>query len=549
MLLLLLSCDAPLGDTEPKSQQPAPSPTRVAPQASFSLDTLAITWKGKQTKVAEGEILLKLVESPLRKAAFDSMGTLGTTILKQPNKLNWMRIKIPATQKLDTTVIDNYRKLPGVLQAQPNFVNTDHAFIPDDLDDQQWALNNTGQAPANGTNDADVDAPEAWDVTTGSSDVIIAILDSGIPMQNGQLSHLDLDDPNKIILGPDYVGDGGGVRDERGHGTHVAGIAGAETDNDDGIAGTCPECRLMIIQLTEPVNGSFFDSDFQDAVMYAVDHNADIINLSVGGPASPTKEDAVEYAQDNNVLLVASAGNDNGGAVVHPAAYASDYSNVIAVSATDHNDEFSTFSSSGPEVSLSAPGGFGGTEDADDIWSTTPDYAVTLGTALDYDYLSGTSMAAPHVAGAAALKLAEDPSLTPGDIKNGLQHTADKVPDMNGAYRTDEFGRGRLNIYEAVRPLDVNITGPGYVDAGQSYNWTANASGGTPSYTYFWYWRSQTTYPNWNYFGTTQLPDQDFTFESSMVPSGQSTAWLRVVVEHQGSGNEEYVYRVIVNNP
>lgn len=288
LLLLFSSCDTPLGDTEFKSQHPAPSLSDVATQFSSSPDTVeTITWKGKQTKVIEGEILLKLANSLSRKATLDSIETMGATILKQPNKLGWVQVEIPSASKLDTILIEKYRKLPGVLNAHPNFVNTGHVFIPDDLDDRQWALNNTGQAPANGTADADVDAPEAWDVTTGSSDVIIAILDSGIPMQNGQLSHPDLNDPNKMILGPDYVVDGGGVRDESGHGTHVAGIAGAETDNDTGIAGTCPSCRLMIIQLMDE-NIVFNDLDLQDAVIHAVDNDADIINLSGGGPASQT---------------------------------------------------------------------------------------------------------------------------------------------------------------------------------------------------------------------------------------------------------------------
>lgn len=215
-------------------------------------------------------------------------------------------------------------------------------------------------------------------------------------------------------------------------------------------------------------------------------------------------------------------------------------------SATDHNDEIAGYSSVGPEISLAAPGGF---ENADDIWSTTPNYAVTLGTALDYAYLAGTSMAAPYVAGAAALKLSADPSLIPGDIKYGLQLTADKVSGMNGAYRTDEYGRGRLNIYEAVRPLSVSISRPSQVDAGQSHNWTVSASGGTPSYTYFWYWRSELTYPDWDYYTTTQLQNFNFRFDSYMVPSGWSTAWLRVVVQHQGSGTEEGVYTVRVYKP
>lgn len=560
MLLLLSSCDAPLGDTESKPQQPASSATSVAPQLSSSPDTVevggkpteTILWNGQQITVIEGEIALKLAVGPGRAAVLDSVDSRGAAVVRPLDKLGWMTVRIPSGDSLEAA-LKRYRELPDVLFAEPNGIIREATLFPDDLDDRQWALNNTGQAPAGGTADADVDAPEAWDVTTGSSDVIIAILDSGIPMQNGQLSHPDLDDPNKIILGPDYVGDGGGVRDERGHGTHVAGIAGAETDNDDGISGVCWNCRLMIIQVTDANGFGTFDS-FYDGVIWAVGNTSSgdqlVINASLGSEQDNQRYiDAIEYAENNNTLMVAAAGNENGGAVLYPAAHAPDYNNLIAVSATDHDDEIAGYSSVGSEVSLAAPGGFGGTPNADDIWSTTPNYAVTLGTDSNYDYLFGTSMAAPYVAGAAALKLAEDPSLTPTAIKNGLQHTVDKVPDMNGEYRTDEYGRGRLNIYEAVRPLDVYITGPSQVDAGQSYIWTSNASGGTPSYTYDWYWRSESTYPDWNFYTTTQSTDFNFTFESNMVPSGESTAWLKVELKHQGSGTEEDVYTVRVSNP
>lgn len=545
--------------------------------------TETILWNGKQITVIEGEIALKLAEGPGRSAALDSVAARNADIVRPLDKLGWMTGRIPAGDSLEAA-LDDYQKLSGVLYAEPNGITRITTLIPDDLDGRQWALNNTGQAPANGTADADVDAPEAWGVTTGSQDVIIAILDSGIPMQNGQLSHPDLDDPNKMILGPDFIEDPNDpnsdltVRDNNGHGTHVAGIAGAESNNATGIAGVCWNCRLMIIQ-TQDANGFGTVNSFYNGVIWAVDNTPSVdllvINASLGSELDSQRYiDAIEYAQNNNVLIVAAAGNENGGAVLYPAAHATNYHNLMAVSSTDHNDVFSSFSSSGPQVTLSAPGGFGSELDGTvvrwnggavagtNIFSTTPNYPFTLqfdpagpgdpftsDITQDYGYLSGTSMAAPHVAGAAALKLAADPSLTPTALKNGLQLTADKVPGMNGAYRTDEYGRGRLNIYEAVRPLDVYITGPSQVNADQSYTWTANASGGTPSYTYFWYWRSELTYPDWNFWSSTQLPDFNFTFHSYMVPSGWSTAWLRVVVHHQGSGTEEAIYRVIVNNP
>lgn len=401
----------------------------LAQQRVAGKEVQSITWQGQETPVIEGEILLKVTDDNRRTAVLDNLKSKQAEILKTPDKLGWMRIQIPASENL-RDALEVYQNLPGVIHAEPNVVMRT-SLTPNDLDGKQWSLQNTGQSPANGTNDADIDAPEAWELTTGPSEVVIAVLDSGIPMQSGSLSHPDLNDTGKIILGLDAIGDGQGVRDELGHGTHVAGIAAAESNNGTGIAGTCWNCNILVIQVFDAYGGGSAQS-FYDGVIYASDYQANnpservVINYSGGGPSGSTlMQNAITYAANEGVLVVASAGNENGGNVLYPAAYSGGYNNLVAVSSTDPSDTFSSFSSQGPEVSVSAPGGYEYHLDGSvvrwdnpkNIYSTTPNYTFTMQTdpggfqgdpytsdiTQSYGYLPGTSMAAPHVSGTAAL--------------------------------------------------------------------------------------------------------------------------------------------------
>jgi len=207
-------------------------------------------WKGREIKYVEREIAIKL-KAGISENEIRSILALHKAKIKQDfDELRWGWIELPEGVDI-FPVISALESMPMVEKVEPNLVGQ-AASEPNDpyyTDGHQWALKNTGQSPPGGTNGADIHAVQAWDVTTGSSNVIIAILDSGIPMQNGSLSHPDLSDPNRIILGPDYVDDGEGVRDLYGHGTHVAGIAAAQANNDTGIAGVAWSCKLLIIQV------------------------------------------------------------------------------------------------------------------------------------------------------------------------------------------------------------------------------------------------------------------------------------------------------------
>ncbi len=322
-----------------------------------------------------------------------------------------------------------------------------------------------------------IQVPYAWPITKGIQDVVMAILDSGIPLDGqGNLVHSDLDDPNKVIVGPDVIypivhGVSGWAendpspRDYSGHGTHVAGLAGAEVDNGIGIAGVAWNCKLMPIQVFgRRSNGEFLglDTTFQLGVHYAVDYARNnptkrvVINASISfALPNPDVEEAVAYANSNNVLIVAAGGNGYPQyGVTYPAAYSISYSNVIAVAATNGFcnwiDQHADYSATGSALTLSAPGGgvqwLGACGDPDTwpclvshIWSTVPD--------TGYADKSGTSMATPLVTGAAALILSIDPAKTPWQIRTILQQSAN---DLGAPGYDTYYGSGELNVYRAL---------------------------------------------------------------------------------------------------
>ena len=444
-------------------------------------------WKGREIQFVEREIAVKITPSATQTEINDLLKAVDGRVINAFDELGWGLIELPTT-KDEILAIDDLLKLPFVSVAEPNMV-TSITLEPNDpyfkgttpaTYSHLWALKNTGQTPPTGTNDADIDATDAWDISTGNSDVIIAILDSGIPMQNGSLSHPDLDDPNKIILGPDYIFDANGVKDELGHGTHVAGIAAAESNNGIGIAGVAWNNKIMVIQVFDAYGAGTW-SAFYKGIIYAVIYQNNnpgkkvVINYSGGGGGSQQALDAVIHANTYGIPIIASAGNANGGAVVSPAAYSSVYQNVIAVSSTDATDIFSPFSSQGRQVCVSAPGGYGGYWDGNvlryngplvlgkNIFSTTPNYPFTIAfdpiykddpystdVSQNYGYMAGTSMAAPIVTGIAALMLSVKSDLTPSQLRSTIQSTAE---DKGTPGFDNYYGHGRVNAHRALLPL------------------------------------------------------------------------------------------------
>ena len=301
------------------------------------------------------------------------------------------------------TLIKIYNKLEEVEYAEPN--HTLKAFYTPN--DPFFAYQYGPQK---------VQAPDAWDVTTSNGNIKIAIIDTGV-----QLNHPEL--AIKLWPGYNFVEGNLNPNDGNGHGTHVAGIAGALTENSLGIAGIAPSASIIPVRaLDNSGNGTL--SNIANAITYSTNAGAKVINLSLGSSqGSITLENAINYAWNQGVVIVAAAGNEASNTLTYPAAY----QNVIAVASTDINDQKSDFSNYGTWVEVSAPGST--------ILSTY--------TGSYYAYLSGTSMACPHVAGLAALLAAQGKNNV--QIKNTILSTCDPVPGT-GLYWT----YGRINANRAV---------------------------------------------------------------------------------------------------
>lgn len=268
-------------------------------------------------------------------AVFDE--SLGDLRLKRELGLaRYVVLTLPAS--VDTEgAVQAFSADPAVEVAEPDQVGWGGG-VPDDTEfGQQWNLHNAGQT--GGTADADVDAPEAWDLTIGTATTVLAIIDSGV----------DLDHPDfagKLVPGYDFVNGDAEPQDDHGHGTHVAGIAAANSNNGLGIAGLCWECRVMPLKALNSDNWGFY-SWWAAAIAFAVDNGAVAINMSMGGTgASSVLLDAVRYAHGMDVPIAAAMMNDGNSTVYYPAGYAE----TIAVGSTDWFDSRSDFSNFGSHM-------------------------------------------------------------------------------------------------------------------------------------------------------------------------------------------------------
>jgi subtilisin family serine protease len=347
-------------------------------------------------------------------------------------------VRVPEGRELEIAAALNAD--PGVIYAEPNYVY--HAFdlIPNDPSySDQWAH-------------TIIQSPAAWDIITGSSDIVIAIIDSGVDM-----SHPDL--ASKLVTGHDFIDDDNAPTDENGHGTHVAGIAAAVTNNGIGVAGMAWGARIMPVRVLDN-QGSGYNSDITDGITWAYQNGADIINMSLGGTTySQTMQDAVNAAHAAGSLVIAAMGNcrtsGSGCPTANPTQYPAAYSNVMAVAATDNGDSYAYYSQYGSHCDIASPGGeISYYHDPNGIYSTMPTYAVYLttyyGYGNNYDYLQGTSQATPYVSGLAALIWSAAPALTNDEVQDLIEETAD---DLGPAGKDQDYGWGRINAYAALANL------------------------------------------------------------------------------------------------
>lgn len=328
------------------------------------------------------------------------------------------------------TVTQALQQNPAVEYAEPVFTIPFPKVLP--------ATRNEGDAePSAYPNDAMFNKQYAHQVTSsqagwvtnkGNPNIVLGIVDSGV-----DVNHPDL---KGKIVGVRNSADGTDEAvDYVGHGTHVAGIASAMTNNGLGVAGVAPNCRILAVKVAPGQSTSPTTAGIADGIMWAADHGANVINLSLGSSReSKAITDAVKYALGKNVVVIAAMGNDGREIRSYPAAVPG----VIAVGSTDSGDRRSSFSNMGDWMSVSAPGS--------NILSTFPLNQNAIGQ-KEYGSISGTSMATPFVTGLAGLIRSQFPGMPVANVKRALELSAD---DKGNPNFDKEFGHGRVNVNKAL---------------------------------------------------------------------------------------------------
>jgi len=471
-----------------------------------------------ESKILEDEIIIKLKSSistdeivkkieknyPINNVEYLFQNAKGTTLH------NILKIKFNDNNNIPS-IICAFENNPHVEYIEPNYVCCHHSIIPksytdfkndmetvgtslipnDPLFSKQWALHNEGQT--GGKVDSDIDAIEAWDLIEGNPEIAIAIIDTGIDMTHPDLmgniwvnedeipdNGLD-DDENGYIddyNGYDFTNEDDTLYplDHNGHGTVMSGVIAAIANNEIGISGVTWNCKIMPVKVFDANWISNGNSVF-DGIKYAADNGAKVICMAFGYATSTSiLKDTIDYAYSKGCVLVCSAGNFGNSRKTYPAAY----DNVLAVAGTDHSDnrmegfyEFNGVwvnSSYGDWVDIAAPG--------EDIYTTSPTYHVTLcdswGYKLNYDILSGTTLAAPVVAGVAALVFSKNPDYSPLEVSSIIKANCD-------AYTSEyDLGCGRVNAYNALMEINnepekpATLSGPTSGKAGEYYEYSVS---------------------------------------------------------------------------
>ncbi|HEY3134576.1 MAG TPA: S8 family peptidase [Blastocatellia bacterium] len=387
-------------------------------------------------------------------------GVRAETLTRRPGGSTHL-IRLNGTVSVEQAV-QRAKQDPRVEFAEPDYFVYASDTVPNDpLFSSMWGLSSPGCSQcAADQQTLSIDATRAWDITTGSDDIVVAVLDTGVDLKHEDLSANAWVNPSPGILGPSFVNDLNGWNfydgtnqlfksySEDFHGTHVAGSIGALGNNGLGVAGVAWHVKLMSLKFLGGTQGKGSTSNAVLGINYAISMrnrgvNVRVINASWGGGSdSQALRQAIAAANEAGILFVAAAGNGSTNIDDNPdfpAAYARDLPNAISVAALDNTSGYlATFSNFGhASVSLAAPG--------TQIYSTLPNRNDTPG-GTNYGQLQGTSMSTPYVSGIAVLLWAHEPSLTPAQVKQRIIDTSEpSAPLVSKLARS-----GRANAYDAL---------------------------------------------------------------------------------------------------
>jgi thermitase len=401
--------------------------------------------RAKEKAYVSGQILVKFKSNLSEQTAEAAIAAYQSRKIRRIPVIDIYQLEIPDYLSVDE-MVSVVSQNPDVEFAEPNYIAHIAVSPNDPFFRYQYALYNSGQAigipgSPQGKARADIKATAAWEETTGDEEVIVAVIDSGI-----DFDHPDL--KNKIFSdGRDFVNDDFKAVDDHGHGTFVAGIVAAETNNNEGIAGVAWNCKILPIKVVKVIDPETEYAEYSwviAAIRYAADNGADVINLSIGAewPSKGLKE-ALKYAFRKNIVIAAAAGNASS-SVFYPAAYDA---YCLAVGATDYNDEWQDWSNTGSEVDVAAPGVR--------IASCVPVWYWEEGE-FPYGFGDGTSYSVAYVSGLAALLKSIKPWLGAADIANIIRYSADDVNAEDFPEKDERIGYGRLNMEKALVPIKIS---------------------------------------------------------------------------------------------
>jgi len=441
----------------------------VLPEGTITTKT---TINSKEPEFVPGELIVKFkptakIVKTITKNGIANVGLESIDALNEKHKVKaWEKVfktaKKPkvATKKVSDlsniylltlpkdadvlSVAEKYNKNANVEYAEPNYIAHICVTPNDPYYSQQWAHQN-------------MQSEQAWDIETGDPSVAIAIVDTGVDWNHPDLAANIWANPGEIagngidddgngyiddIRGWDFVNFDSDPMDDNGHGTHCSGIAAAETNNGVGVAGVCWKCSIMPLKGLDE-HGSGYHSDLAIGIQYAADNGADVISMSWGSYSySNLLKDVIDYAYVQGVVLVGAAGNEGSEIKFYPAGY----ENVLAVASTDKNDQRSVWSLPQPPTP--------GSSSSYGFWVAigAPGTAI-YSTLFDDTYASwsGTSMAAPHVAGLAGLILSRTPAFTNDEVRQIIVSTTDPVQS------SEYIGSGRINVSGALQMSYVPI--------------------------------------------------------------------------------------------